>query len=162
LSAALAADALAKEAAQAQAELARLADAINGKHADKVPSQLLHAVAALSTPPSRILPLARRVAQHMNDPETKQKLLAAVDDAEAELPRIAEALQGELSGDLREKLGTANGSVPLREVEKAQKLIARIAALGSPSAEEESVALGNKASDALCMYIKNILCGEYF
>lgn len=100
LSAALAADALAKEAAQAQAELARLADAVAAKSADKVPATLLHAVAALSTPPARILPLARRVAQHMNDPETKQKLLEAIDDAEREFPTIAEALQRELSGEV--------------------------------------------------------------
>ena len=152
LSGALATDALAKEAAQAQAEIARLVDAVNGKHADKIPPLLLHAVTAISSPPSRLLPLARRVAQHLSDPETKQKLLAVVGEAEAEFPRIVEALQGELSGDVKEKLGSAKGTAPLRELENAQKLIARIAALGVPSATEESVALGDKASDALCMY----------
>ena len=40
----LATDALAKEAAQAQAELARLVDAVNGKHAYKIPPLLRHAL----------------------------------------------------------------------------------------------------------------------
>ena len=54
--------------------------------------------------------------------------------------------------DLGDKLGTANGSAPLRELENAQKLIERIAALGDATPTEESVALADKASDAICMW----------
>ena len=155
LSAALAADALAKEAAQAQGGTG----ATHRRHIRKAcrqSSQLYFFTLPLHSPP-RLLhaycPLrAACLAQHVNDPETKQKLLAAVDDAESEFPRIADALQRELSGDAKDQLGPANSA--LRDVEKAQALIARIVALSTPTAAEESVALGSKADDALGMYKK--------
>lgn len=155
LSALLAADALVKEAAQIQNEIGKLSDAISQKRADAVPSQLSQVLASLSSPPSPLLPLARRVAQHSSDPEKKQKLLAAVEEAEKSFPTTSESLRESLGSDPSSTLNNVNNSNKAKkDLDNAHNLVGRIAALGAAASPVgDSVAVASKASDVLGTFI---------
>lgn len=149
LAAALAGDELQKEAARALRDLGQLRDAVAAKRADAIPSLLLHATAVLSEPPSKLLPLARRVAHATQDPDTKQRLVSAIGDADGAFPAIAENLREALS-DPREALAGDDAGAPLRDLDVAKQIVERIAGLGAAASPvEESVAVASKTSDAL-------------
>lgn len=150
LAAALATDELQKEVAQAVGDLKKLSEALTAKRTEAVPTLLLHAVSALTEPPSKVLPLARRIAQLTNDPESKTHLLKAIDEASAAFPVTADSLRENLSGDPRDLFSGQASDFALADLEAAMKALERLAALGvAASPVSESVAAANRASDAL-------------